>query len=196
MSTFENRTTRLILRPPQGERDVAGYAASHGWIRDQQITLGEEDDEILWSLASGISMHFLVNSATGLPYIYFTTPLRNIGVACVRHAEQNLTTIRYEELIASYDTSAANDRQRTLLELALGSPRQLNEESFSRITAALEDPRDDVRKAAVHATAYTPSRRYRPYLRRIAGNDPKDDIKRDAANMLRAYDAAQIGEVL
>lgn len=198
MTSDEYRTMRLILRPPQGEGEVAEYAAEYGWLPDPELAENGgkgPHGELRWTMAPGVLMHYSVDEATNLPYIYFSAPMVNMGTALFRDAEEHLDTIPYGELLAKYEASSKpRDRARALLGLALGSPRQLDDNSLSRMTEALTDDSADVRKAAVRATAYTPSRRYRPYLREIAEKDSKKDIRKDAARMLEAYDAAGIGE--
>jgi HEAT repeat protein len=140
-------------------------------------------------------LHYSVDEATNCPYIFFTAPWRNIALGFVRHAEQNLDVFTHDDLLAAYDEARGpEDRANALLRLALGSPRELNDDSFDRIVSALEDKGERVRRAAVYATSYTPSALYRPYLRKIAQKDPVKDIRKDAKEMLHAYDDALIGE--
>ena len=62
-----------------------------------------------------------------------------------------------------------------------------------RISAALQDPDPDVCEAAVYVVSYSPSPAYIPLLRHITENDPVQELREDARDMLDAYTEAGIG---
>ncbi len=199
MSSFEYRSRRLILRSPRtAEEQVARYAAENGWPKVEETS--DDPDrgtlrEVVWRIASGAELHYTVDDATGCPYVFVTASWRNLGRGFLEHAEQHLDVLSREELFASYDNATdPEERAGVLLLLALGSPQEFDQEGFERISAALRDPDPVIREAAIYATSYTPSRHYRPLLEEIARRDPVGQLRRDAQDMLDAYDEAGIGE--
>jgi len=198
MSHSDYPSVRLILRPPLGEEDVERYAGSQHWRKEydrRESSAAGTLREVAWRVSTEVMLHYTVDDVTNCPYIFFTAPWRQIGRGFIRHAEQNLRVFTHDDLLAAFDEShGSEDRANALLRLALGSPRELDDDSFDRIVSALQDQDDKVRRAAVYATSYTPSALYRPYLRRIAQRDPVKAIRKDAKEMLLAYDDALIGE--
>jgi hypothetical protein len=200
MSNSEYLTTRLILRSPKGEEDVARYAQANAWPKEKVVPASNKRGtlrETIWRVSSQVTLHYIVDDVTSSPYIFFSTSWRNIGKGLVGHAQQNLDVYSYRELLTLSDSAeASEERAEALLRLALGSPREkeIDDESFNRIVSALDDDDERVRRAAVYATSYTPSPLYRPYLRRISAEDPVAEIRSDAMNMLGAYDDALIGD--
>ena len=149
MSDFEIPTTRLILRTSQAEADVENYASARQWIKEPEIPEDPEAGtlrEVVWSVSSKVRLHYSVDDKTNCPFIYFTAPLANIGLGFIRQAQQNLDVHTYDLLLAEFDESRdPEDRTRALLRLALGSPLNLDDDSFNRITAALQDEDSRVR---------------------------------------------------
>jgi hypothetical protein len=199
MSSFDNKSPRLILRfPADAEEQVERYASSFGWDRVKET----EDDpeagmlrEVTWSISSGVDLNYSIDDATGCAYVFVTAALRNQCQAFHKHAEQHLNVFSREELLEFHDgAESVEERAGALLMLALGSPQEFDEDGIERITRALRDPAGDLREAAVHATVYTPAPQYVPLLRGIASHDPVPDIREDAKNMLAAYEEAGIGD--
>jgi hypothetical protein len=197
MSRYEHRSRRLVLQASQTAReDVAEYAESFGWplLEEPRADAeGETLPETMWRISSTVNLHFVVDDATGCPYVYVTAAHHDQCQAFCAHAEQHLNVWPRDQLLGAYDdSSSVEERSGLLLMLALASPQNIDEEGRERIMVALRDPAEDVREAAIYATSYTPDPQYRPLLEGITESDPVEILREDAADMLAAYDEAGI----
>lgn len=191
MSPSKHPTTRLILRSPDSEDAARRFAQENCWDFSREIPQSRRKGmlrELVWRIASEVAMHYVVDDATGSPYIYFTTPWPKMGISLVRKARSDADVISYEELLADFDSAVSSEeRALSLLRLSLGSSIELDNRSSMRMIAGLKDDDNRVRMAAVHATTYTPSAIYLPYLRLISTGDPSVEIRRFAENVVRVY---------
>ncbi|MEU6644244.1 hypothetical protein ABZ863_17035 [Saccharomonospora sp. NPDC046836] len=191
MSPFEYRSRRLLFhRSAAAEEQVAGYAASFGWPRTE-VPADEEAGiprEVVWAIASTVDVRYSVDDATGSPYVFVTAAYRNQCQAFLAHAEQHLDVFSREELLAVYGQAVeVDERTGLLLMVALGAPQEFDETNVALISAALTDPAEDVREAAIYATSYTPCERYLPLLEQIVRQDPPHQLREDAKDILAAY---------
>jgi hypothetical protein len=191
MSSSKHLTTRLIIRAQDGEAEARRYAEANGWNFWRELPQNERKGtlrELIWRISSEVSMHYMMDDVTGSPYIYFSTPWPNIGISLVKQTQSQADVIPYSELLADFDFAEdSQDRPAALLRLALGSPRNPDDASSSRIIAGLQDRDDRLRKAAVYATTYTPSLIYLPLLRQISNDDPVSEIRDFAENVVQVY---------
>ncbi|MEU6005080.1 HEAT repeat domain-containing protein [Streptomyces sp. NPDC047453] len=174
--------------------EVAEYAEAYGWpLIEEMPTNDDRVPEITWRISSTVNLHYAEDDATGCSYVYVTAGYRDQCQAFCEHAEQHLNFWPREQLLAQYDSSSnAEERAGMLLMLALASTQRVDTEGQERIMAALRDPAEDVREAAIYATSYTPDWRYRPLLESVAESDPVEELRDDARNMLATYDEAGI----
>ncbi len=148
--------------------------------------------EVVWRIADAVDLHYLLDDATGLAYVFVRADHPPLETSFAAHAAEHLDVLSHDELLRRYDAATgAEERGGALLMLALGSPDQADEAGVGRISAALQDPDPELREVAVYAASYSPSQVYIPLLRHIADNDPVDDLSSDAWEMLDAY--AEIG---
>jgi hypothetical protein len=193
------RSVRLILRSPAAaERQVTEYAESLQWPKIAD--LAEDPDagtlrEVVWRISSTTDLHYRVDDATGVAYVFIRADHPRQEDSFATHAEQHLDVLSRDELLHRYDAATGSEeRGGALLILAVGSPDQADEAGLRRISAALQDPDPDVREAAVYAVGYSPSQEYIPFLRHIAKNDPVEELRADAWDMLDAYTEAGIAQ--
>lgn len=196
------RSRRLIFRNPEDAAATASrYADNNSWRKERETPDDPETGnlrEVVWQISATASMHYLVDDATGLPYIYFSTYSEDLhaGVAAARDlaqelvgdATQRLDVYEREELISAYNNAEkSKQRASTLLAMALGSPQESDEVGQEIIMSALKDRDKIVRSAAVYATTYTPSAHYIPILRSIKNTDKNRKIRDRAADVIAAY---------
>jgi hypothetical protein len=187
-----------VLRVPNAANEVARYASAFRFPFEHEIAPDPAKDvarHLTWRITSQVLLHYSEDLETGLPYIYVTTSLVDLGLGYMRHAEQHLPVYSWDELVAGADGQwAPADRARALLRLALGAPREYDPALANRIFRAGRDADQGVRFAALYATSYTPDPKYRPFLRDLAANDPSPEIREDATYMLETFDEIGVGE--
>ena len=191
------RSARIVLRSSgTAERQVTELADSFQWPKIADVP--EDPDagslrEVVWRIASTVDLHYQVDDATGLAYVFIRADHPRQEDSFAAHAEQHLVVFSRDELLHQYDAATScEERAGALLMLAVGSPDEADEAGLRRISAALQDPDTDVREAAVYAVSYSPSQAYIPLLRHIAENDPVEELRADAGDMLNAYTEAGI----
>jgi len=189
---------RLVLRAADAAGAVSRYAATYKFPFEKEIAPDQAKDiarHLTWAITSQVRLHYSEDLETGLPYIYVSTVLVDIGLGYMRHAEQHLPVYTWDELVAGADVQLAPPgRAQALLRLALGSPREYEPALANRVFRAGRDPDQGVRYAALYATSYSPDPKYRPFLRHLAANDPSPDIREDATYMLETFDEIGVGE--
>jgi hypothetical protein len=189
---------RLVLRVANAVGAVSGYAATFKFPFEHEIAPDPAKDvarHVTWRITSQVLLHYSEDLETGLPYIYVTSTLVDLGLGYMRHAEQHLPVYSWHELVAGADGQwPPEGRAKALLRLALGSPREYEPALAERVFRAGRDPDQGVRFAALYATSYAPDPKYRPFLRDLAANDPSPEIREDATYMLETFDEIGVGE--
>lgn len=197
----EYQSTRLILRASDvsdASAEVSRYAEAGGFRLIQDVAADPSrgvERQLTWLIATQLWLQYTEDLETGLPYVHVVASVANFGLSYIRQAEQHLSVYTWDELLAGADAAPEGEtRAKALLRLALGSPQQYEPALAERIFRAGQSPDEAVRVAAVYATSYSPSGRYRPFLRELAANDPAARVRRDATNMLGAFDDMGIGD--
>lgn len=190
-------SVRLVLRSSAtAEQQVSEYAESFHWPKILDVA-GDPGAgrlrEVVWRVASTVDLHYRVEDVTGLAFVFVRADHPRQEESFAAHARQHLPVWSRDELLRQYDEATGpEERAGALLFLALGSSDHADEAGLSRISAALRDPHPDVREVAVYAVSYSPSPAYIPLLRHIAENDPVEELRADACDMLDAYLEAEI----
>ncbi|WP_329518801.1 hypothetical protein [Spirillospora sp. NBC_01491] len=189
MPTSAHLGPRIILRETEPELRLGSFAAAFGWDK----TVHPEDPqagtlrEVVWE-GYDTGLHFIVDDATGCPYLYFSTGTANDARVLTRMAAEQLEVYSREELLASFDAAHdAADRRRALLMAALGSSHTFDQDLHQRISDAARAPEADLRSAAIYAMSYSPSVRFKPLLGRLSADDPNPGIRQDAGLMLEVF---------
>lgn len=198
MSSSRHQSRNLVLpSPARGESVVTRYAGSKGWEKISEIP---EDQvagtlrKVVWEIDPGVGLHFSVDDATGLAYLYVSANSPEDAGSRADQIANVLGAREYAELLDGFDNAKDNDeRAGALLTLALGALPGPDTASVDRISTALTDADPGVREAAIYASSYRPTDRYRPLLRQIAEHDPVDQLREDAREMLDIYDEIGIG---
>jgi hypothetical protein len=175
---------------------VDNYAKSNRWEKIGEIP---EDPpagtprSVVWEVSSGTHAHYSVDDATGIAYVYVTSDTPEHADDLGERLTKALNALEYSSLVEKFDRSVDEDeRAGNLLILALAAPQGFDQPSFDRISKALAAPEASLREAAIYASGYNPSSRYLPLLTRIAQQDPVEDLRADAEDMLAAYDEAGV----
>jgi hypothetical protein len=185
-------SARLVLRSSgAAERQVSEYAESFHWPKILDVA-GDPDAgrlrEVVWRIGSAVDLHYRVEGVTGLAFVFVRADHPRQEDSFAAHAEQHLPVWSRDELLRQYDEATGpEERAGWLLFVALGSLDHADEAGLSRISAALRDPDPDVREVAVYAVSYSASPAYIPLLRHIAENDPVEELRADARDMLDGY---------
>jgi HEAT repeat protein len=183
---------RLILRgdPANAENAVIDYAIERGWVGT--TTPGDPEagtiSETVWMMSRDASLHFLVDDQTDCAYVYTAANSARACQAAEQEVMRHLEVIDRSELLASFDQAESpSEKRQAVLRVALGAPDEVDDDTFRRVLEAMRESDPEVRKAAVYATSYSPSRRFLPLLESALRDDPSPDVREHAATLIEAY---------
>ncbi|WP_158101722.1 HEAT repeat domain-containing protein [Streptomyces pharetrae] len=171
------------------------YAIEHGWVGT--TTPGDPEagtiNETVWMMSQDVSLHFLVDDQTDCAYVYTAANSARACQAAEQEVMRHLDVIDRSELLASFDhAESPSEKRQAVLRVALGAPDELDDDTFHRVREAMRESDSEVRKAAVYATSYSPSRRFIPILKSAFREDPSPDVREHAATLIEAYKQMRI----
>jgi hypothetical protein len=189
---------RLIVRGDDPEAIVRRYAGSLGDSTEEAGPaapgLGLEW-KIRWRVAPEGELHFGIDENTSAGFVYWTSETRDVATEMTSRAAEHLPVYTRDELLERwYDTEDPSEAARWLLMVALGAHYTFEPRVLNVIKDGLARPETEVRSAAVYATTYSPTRFYRPVLRRVAQEDEDAEVRDLASRILSIYDQLGIGE--
>ncbi len=188
------RTRHFIFRTRRAGTRMAAVSRLHGWRYLGERPAGAGKPRIL-----------MFEVMPGLTVWYFENPDADVCGAAVnstRCAAETSTPARLvqgllvpwtlPELLTEIERAADTpSRCQALRRAGMGAPRPVDETFRTALTNAAADPDPEVRTAAILAMTYTEWPPFAPFLRSLADDDPKRQVRRfakRAAELLEQID--------
>lgn len=195
---MHHTTRRIILKEFPGRTAAASFAEQHGWEMYSDTAFGQNVPpdrptavEVMWLVHHDISFFYVENylsydSCVGFTY---TRPPGAEIDALMQELEHDLDNWSADELLRQADVASSPDEHgRAIIRVGLGAPVDFNQEFYDRIGRAARHPGPMVRETAVAAMMYPAWPQFRPLLRSLTENDPAENVRMRATNLLDSYD--------
>jgi hypothetical protein len=191
MFSNDYRIRRLLLRAYPDEQQIRRYAKEHDW--PIAVTTQENIDqgtvhEIVWLVGPSLAMHYAEDKLTGTAYVMASSCSPELAERLSRELERDLDVIPLDQLLRT--PGEADDMQAlglAISRLSLGAPYEFDSDVFELVSQGLAHPDHRVRHASIWAVTFMPWQEYRQILRKMAESDQDADVRKTAADLLKAY---------
>lgn len=186
----------LVLREIPGDEVLDELAGGLGWLLiadNSEEQYARHSRERSWQVSDSLFVHMIGDNLSGYCAFTVTSTDSHQMSKFTELLVLELNPFTRAELLAPVPESAdAVERMHAVMRLALGAPEEFDPEMYDRVVLAAADPEPGVRDAAVWVSAYVAWPMMRQLLRRVAEQDPVDEVRMDAENLLRMYDDAGV----
>jgi len=178
---------RVLIRESVHPEEINQIAYENGW-QFQELILPTETQpfEKIWVTADGeIQIHYIEDYLLGVRYLLVNGENRDTIISLI---QTRIATFDRASIQLQLETATdANLAIRATYHLAVIAPEMFDPELFAYFKAMLLHPNNEVRRAAIFATAYAPWTEFRPYLERMKADDAAEDVREYAAFMLASH---------
>ncbi len=180
---------RTVLSPSVVREQFQDLALAAGWRLHAVVGEDGVPYEEIWSVDEDTSsVHYVEDDLLGVASV-LTMGERAAELA--EYVARHLPTLTREEvLVWAYAVEDAEERREALGYLAAIAPREPLDAFAAVLQSALDDPRPEVRRAALFVCAYLSWPTLVPLVEAVRDNDPDETTRADAARVLVAMNPA------
>jgi hypothetical protein len=192
--TRVHRSRRLVLHEKRGEDRVRHFVRSFG-ARQTADSRQSRTREVVWQVTPTLELYYV---ETERPEASVVQVVGSDAVAVEklgREAEDALNPWGLHEATSVLETvTGVAERERAILLTGLVAPNEFHPQIFGPLAAALGEPEDWARRAAVEAIAFSVWPEFQGELRFRALTDPSGDVRNAAATLLLLGYGEEVGK--
>ena len=185
---------RLVLRKNPARELMHDYSRRMGWPILEETQSEEEIRSRVITLEIGgySNLVYTEDTSAGECYVYAKGRSRAVVERLALSIAEDLEPWSVRELAEAIDReSSSAGLVRLLARLGLSAPYSFDETVFMRLARALRHESASVRLEAVYALSYSPWPEYEPILGQLAAQDPDEEVRELARDILKLYQEAR-----
>lgn len=185
---------RLVIESSYSIWEVSCFAADHSLIFHTYVPVSDNSpEEVIWSTRDGQTrLHRLEDQFAGIVYLLLDGAGAKALAASAVEKLDGLDTQTLAHAMSSHDSAALS--APAIAALGVLAPRTFDLVFFDLFRWVLHHPDEEIRRAAIKATAYAPWPELATELQRLASEDEVDDIRTlagHAASLIQSQTAAE-----